>query len=189
MLRSASARPRILPLSAAALALALLAGCAPTTPAEGGEPAPSTAPAATAAESVQVVDGWIKAVDDGMTAGFAILENTGTASVTLEGAETTAASMVQLHEMVMLDGAMVMQPKVGGIEIAPGATHELAPGGDHIMLMGVGTPLQPGDEVLVTLRFSDGSTLDHVFTVKEFTGAEEEYVGGMSGNGNGSGNG
>lgn len=195
MLRTASARSRALPLStaltasAALLTLALLAGCAPTGPTATPAPDSSTeaAAASTAAESVQVLDAWVKAVDEGMSGGFALLENTGTAAVTLVGAATDAASMVELHEMVMRDGAMVMQPKEGGIEIAAGDVHELMPGGDHIMLMGVTGPLQPGDTVTVTLQFSDGSTLEHAFTVKEFTGAEEEYVGGTGMNGHGNG--
>lgn len=185
MIRNTSARSRALPLTALALTLALLAGCASTAPADSDVAEPTAPP--TAAESVQVVDAWIKAVDEGMTGGFALLENTGSAAVTLEGASTDAASMVELHEMVMRDGVMVMQEKEGGIEIAPGVVHELMPGGDHIMLMGVTAALQPGDEVTVTLQFADGSTLEHAFTVKEFTGADEEYVGnsGISGHGNG----
>lgn len=175
MLRTLSARSRALSLSAAALALAVLAGCAPT---------PSAESAPTAAENVQVVDAWVKAVDDGMTGGFALLENTGDSEVTLVAATTDAATTVELHEVVMSDGAMVMQPKEGGILLAAGSGHELMPGADHIMLMGVTQPLLPGDEVLVTLEFSDGSTLEHAFTVKEFAGADEEYVGDMGDHGN-----
>lgn len=180
MLRTSSERPRALALSTAFLTLALLAGCTSAAPADT-EPIGS----ATAAETVQVVDAWVKSVDEGMSGGFALLENTGDTDVTLVAARTDAASMVELHEVVMVDGSMVMQPKEDGIVIAAAGQHELMPGGDHIMLMGIAQPLLPGDEVVVTLEFSDGSTLEHAFTVKEFTGAEEEYVGDMSGHGNG----
>lgn len=174
----------------AAVSLGLLSGCAPASD-SSSSPSASTAPAATAAESVTVVDGWVKAVDDGMTAAFGMLENSAGSDATLVSATTDAASMVELHEVVMVDGAMVMQPKEGGIVIPASGSHELAPGADHIMLMGVGSPLLPGDEVTVTLTFSDGSTLAQVFAVKEFTGADEEYVGDMGdmGDMNGHGNG
>jgi copper(I)-binding protein len=56
---------------------------------------------------------------------------------------------------------------------------ELVPGSDHIMLMGVAQPLLPGGQVTITLVFSDGSSMDQVFEVKDFSGAEEEYVGDM----------
>lgn len=167
-------------LSAAALALALVAGCSPTAPAESApaDPAP-------AADSVQVIDAWVKAVDEGMSGGFALLDNTGDADITVVAARTDAATTVELHEVVMSDGAMIMQPKEGGFVIAAADRHELVPGGDHIMLMGITRPFLPGDEVVVTLEFSDGSTLEHAFTVKEFTGAEEEYSGDLGDHGNG----
>lgn len=193
MFHPVSARSRATALSArtvaaTAVSLALLSGCAPasgTASDTASEPAPSPSVSVAAASAVTVVDGWVKAADDGMTAAFGILENSAGDDATLVSATTAAAAMVELHEVVMVDGSMVMQPKEGGIVIPAGGSHELAPGGDHIMLMGVGTALQPGDEITVTLTFSDGSTLDQVFTVKEFTGADEQYVGGMNGHGNG----
>ena len=144
------------------------------------ENAPASAEVtSTAAESVQVVDGWVKAVDEGMTAAFGLLENSSDADVTLVSAQSDASTMMELHEVVMKDGAMIMQQKEGGIVVEADGQHELAPGQDHIMMMGVTEPLLPGDEVVITLEFSDGSTLEHAFTVKEFTGADEEYVGDM----------
>lgn len=158
----------------AAATVTLLAACSATAPAPA-EPESSS----TAAESIQLVDGWVKAVEGGMTGAFGVIENVGDAEVTLVSATCSIASMVELHETVMGDsGAMVMQQKDGGFTIAANGSHELAPGSDHVMLMGVTAPLQPGDEVTLVLEFSDGSTLEHAFTVKEFTGANEDYVGG-----------
>ena len=136
----------------------------------------------TAAESIQIVDGWVKAVDEGMTAAFGVLENSSDADITLVAARSDVSPMSELHEVVMTNGTMVMQQKQGGIVVAAASVHELAPGRDHIMMMGVSEALLPGDEVVITLEFSDGSTLEHSFTVKDFAGADEEYRGdsGMS---------
>lgn len=153
---------------ASALALSACASDTPTT---------ETDSATTAAQSIQIVDGWVKAVDEGMTAAFGVLENSSATDVTLVSASATVSPMIELHEVVMNDGAMVMRQKQGGIDVPAGASHELAPGQDHIMMMGVSEPLLPGDEVLITFSFSDGSTLDHAFAVKDFAGADEEYVG------------
>lgn len=160
-----------------------LASCA-TAPLESApaDTSADTTAVATAAESVEVVDGWIKAVDEGMTAAFGLLENSSDAEVTLVAARSDVSPMIELHEVVMTDGTMVMQQKQGGIVIAAASAHELVPGRDHIMMMGVSEALLPGDEVVITLEFSDGSTLEHSFTVKDFAGADEEYRGdsGMS---------
>ena len=165
------ARRSTLAAGLALVAAVTLTACATeTAPTEPGTPV-------TAAESMRVVDGWVKAVDEGMTAAFGMLENTGDVEVTLVAASSSISPMIEIHEVVMNDGVMVMQQKQGGIVVAAGGTHELAPGQDHIMMMGVVEPVMPGDAVTVTLQVSDGSTLEHSFAVKEFAGADEEYVG------------
>ncbi|WP_439565437.1 copper chaperone PCu(A)C [Microcella sp.] len=159
--------------SLAVIAALALSACATS------ETAADTDAPATAADSIQIVDGWVKAVDDGMTAAFGMIENSSDADITIVAASSTVSPMMELHEVVMSDGAMVMQQKEGGILVAAASMHELAPGNDHIMMMGVSEALLPGDEVMITLEFSDGSTLEHSFTVKEFSGADEEYMGDM----------
>jgi copper(I)-binding protein len=63
----------------------------------------------------------------------------------------------------------------GGVTV-PAASHtHLSPGGDHVMLMGLEQPLKPGDEVPISLRFSDGTTRDLTVPVKAFTEEEEHY--------------
>ncbi|MFB9308450.1 hypothetical protein BJY17_002083 [Agromyces hippuratus] len=158
-------------LGAALAAVLALGGCA------GGQPAetPAASVQAEAAASVTVTDAWIKAGDDGMTALFGMVDNGGATAITLSGAETDAAEMAELHETVESDGAMTMREKQGGFEIAAGGHLMLEPGANHVMLMGLTGPLQAGDEVTVTLSFSDGSTLDVVAPVKDYQGANEQY--------------
>ena len=87
--------------------------------------------------------------------------------------------MVELHETVANDsGEMVMQPKEGGFVIPAGGTLTLEPGANHIMLMGLAKPIVAGDEVSFTLTFADGSTYTFTAPAKDFTGANENYVGG-----------
>ena len=68
-----------------------------------------------------------------------------------------------------------MRPKEGGLAIAAGATHELAPGGAHLMLMDLKAPLQPGADVPVSLVFEDGSSLPVTAQVRDFAGGNENY--------------
>ena len=129
----------------------------------------------TQAQSLQISDPWMKAAESGMTAAFGDLKNLGEEDITLSEVTTDVSAMVELHETVSKDGEMVMQRKEGGFTIAPGESHVLAPGGDHIMIMELSRPLEVGEEVPITLTMSDGSSLDITATVKNFTGAEEEY--------------
>lgn len=169
-------RPHVLrrtaPLLAASVAATLaLASCGGETAAE--EPTGATAP------SVTIEDAWVRATtgteDPSMTGAFMVLDNTGDQEVTVTGATSPVAKTVELHEMAMVDGEMVMQRLEDGLALAPGRGQVLQPGGNHVMLMGLDDELAAGDEVELTLELSDGATLEVVAPVKPFTEETGHY--------------
>ena len=177
----------------AAAVLLALTGCAGSDtsaeePAASSTTASSTA-SSTAAESVTVGDAWVKAAESGMSAAFGDLTNSGSQDVTVTSVTTPASTMVELHETVENEsGEMVMREKDGGFTIPAGGATTLEPGGNHIMLMGVVEPLVPGAEVVLTLTFSDESTVEITAPVKDYSGANESYEDGemdMDGTGDG----
>lgn len=178
---------RILPLLCVAGSLALV-GCASqdSTSGAASPPAASASGAGAAGTSatggcpITVADAWVKAADKGMTAAFAQLTNSGSAEVTLVSATTPAAARVEIHEVVSKDGGMVMQPKEAGLTLAAGATAQLAPGADHLMLMDLAAPIPAGASVELTLTCADGSTATMSAQAKTFTGAQEQYKSSAS---------
>lgn len=156
-----------------ALLIAVLSGCGSSAPDEK-----------TMAAHVTVTDQWASASDDGMAAVFGVLTNTGDRDVDIVAADSPAAASVELHEVVHgSDGADVMQPKSGGFTVPAGGRHELVPGGDHLMLMQLRQPLQPGTDVGVTVRFADGSSQPITAQIRDFPGGQEPYRPGMHGGG------
>jgi copper(I)-binding protein len=168
---------------AAALALAGCAGGSSAAPAAAPPAAaPAAAPPAAPAPAVTVTDPWVKTAESGMTAVFGTFSTTGPVPVTVLSAQTSASPRTELHEVVTgADGAMVMRPKNDGFVVEPGAPHVLAPGGDHIMIMDLASPIRPGDQVDVTLTLADGSTIPFTALAKETGGGEENYEGGAHG--------
>lgn len=159
-----------LTVAAAAVALAL-AGCSAQ---------PATEATTTAADTFSISDAWVKAADEGMSAGFGEASNSGDTDITIVSATSTASSMLELHETVENDsGEMIMRPKDGGFVIPAGGALSLEPGANHIMLMDLVEPLKAGTEVTFTLTFSDGSTVDFTAPVKDYSGANETYEGDM----------
>lgn len=157
-------------LTAATLALA---GCS-----TAADASPDAA-AAPAGQSVSLADGWVKAADSGMSAAFGGLTNAGSEDVTVVSATTEASSMLELHETVENEtGELIMREIEGGFVIPAGETLDLEPGGNHIMLMDLTDPLEAGEEVSFTLTFSDDSTYEFTAPVKDYSGANENYVGG-----------
>ncbi len=150
-------------LAAAALGLA---GCAPLAPAE---------PAATVVAS----DPWVKAVpaDAMMTGAFMTLTNTTDSDVTVEGALSALPGMVELHEMAMVDGDMIMREAESPIVIPAGGSFEFAPGGYHFMFMGLDEAIEPGTVVELIISLSDGTDVTVDLVAREFDAANETYVG------------
>lgn len=166
-------------LTATVLSL-LLSSCgseAKETTTSGTDQAPSSSTDhSDQASALTMTDPWVKAATNGMTATFGTLVNNGTADVTVTSATSEIAASTELHETVASDdGSMAMSPKEGGFVIPAGGNHELAPGGDHLMMMGLHRALKPGEVMVVTLTMADGSTIDVEATVKNFSGADEKY--------------
>lgn len=148
-----------------------LAGCGASTQAES----PTQEASETSNETAPtLVNGWAKATE-GMSGVFGELTNPGSEDVSITSASSTAAQIVELHETVMVDGQMKMQEVEGGFMIPAGGTYTLEPGGDHIMLMEMPDPLLPGEQISVTLNFSDGTVQELLIDVRDFAGANEEY--------------
>lgn len=160
----------LLALLTAALA-ATLVGCSSTDSEVSNVPA-------DASSVVTIEDAWVKSADSGMTAGFGILRNSGTDDVTVTSVSTDVAASAELHETVVDDaGAMVMRQIEGGFTLPAGESFPLEPAANHLMMMDLTGALVAGDEVPFVLEFDDGSSLEFTAVVKDYSGANEEYVG------------
>ncbi|WP_376088494.1 copper chaperone PCu(A)C [Roseomonas sp. CCTCC AB2023176] len=119
----------------------------------------------TVAGEVAILRPWSRpALQGGTAAGFMTLRSTGAADRLLS-ATTPAARLAELHSMTMDGGVMRMRP-VEGIAVPAGGTVTLAPGGLHLMLIGLAAPLRAGDRVPVTLTFERAGNVQVELTVE-----------------------
>ena len=84
--------------------------------------------------------------------GYLSIVNKGKVADALIGASSPVAASVQIHQTITVDNMARMRP-LSEVEIAPGATVNIEPGGIHLMLMGLKAPLQAGQSVPLTLEF------------------------------------
>jgi copper(I)-binding protein len=63
--------------------------------------------------------------------------------------------VAEIHEMKMEGNVMKMAP-IPFLDLPAGKVVELKPGGFHLMLMDLKSPLEKGAKVPVTLKFQDG---------------------------------
>ena len=108
--------------------------------------------------SVTVTDAWVLATPGSdVAAVYLTVRNTGTAPVTVVGAESSVADSM-IHESTVQDGISRMRPR-GSLVVAPGQTLKFEPGGLHVMLHGLKHPLSPGDSVSMVLQLKPGGSL------------------------------
>ncbi|BFM10257.1 copper chaperone PCu(A)C [Simiduia litorea] len=112
---------------------------------------------------IQVTDVWVKESIPGTntSALFATLYNTTRKPTELIKVMVEGVDKAELHTHNEQDGMMQMR-RVAAIDIGARATVTLAPGGFHVMLFQLKTPLKAGAEVAVEFRFSNG---EHVAAV------------------------
>jgi copper(I)-binding protein len=106
--------------------------------------------APAAAPTIAASGAWARPTPPGATTGavYATLTNHG------RSPDSPSAAKVEFHSMSMAGGVMRMAPIAGPQSIAPGASLKFAPGGSHIMLIGLKGPLKAGAHVRLTLTFA-----------------------------------
>jgi copper(I)-binding protein len=114
-----------------------------------------------------VTSPWTRATPGGakIAGGYLKITNNGTSVDRFVSGKSDATDHVEIHEMSMTDGVMKMRPLPNGLEIKPGETVELKPGGYHLMFMDLKRPLKQGDTFKATLQFEKAGSLDVNFDI------------------------
>ncbi|MEO1139566.1 MAG: copper chaperone PCu(A)C [Pseudomonadota bacterium] len=99
-------------------------------------------------------------------AGYMVIANDGDTDDTLVEVRADFPR-VMIHNTEETDGIARMV-HIDALNIPAGETVELAPGGYHVMFMGLGDdPLENGEEIQATLVFENAGEVEVVFQVVE----------------------
>jgi copper(I)-binding protein len=117
--------------------------------------------------SIHIAAPWARATPKGASAGagYMTITNKGTAPDRVSCVSDDASAQCQIHSMTMEDGVMKMRPVEGGLEIKPGETVTLQPGGYHVMFVGLTHALEQGKSVDVKLKFEKAGTVDVQYAI------------------------
>ncbi|MFO1170323.1 MAG: copper chaperone PCu(A)C [Hyphomicrobiaceae bacterium] len=121
---------------------------------------------------------WTRATPPGaeVAAAYVKIVNEGDTADRLVAISSPLAEMGEIHEMKMDGDVMQMRKLEGGLEIAPGATVELKPGGFHGMLMKLKESFVKDGAVKATFTFEKAGPIE-VELVVEDMGATESHTG------------
>lgn len=116
--------------------------------------------ASAAAAPPIVTEAWIRATPPGAVTAAAYLTITSSgAADRLVYAATPAARSVEIHTTVSEAGSHRMM-HVAELALPAGGAVRLEPGGQHLMLVDLKTPLVPGTHVALSLRFAESGNVE-----------------------------
>jgi copper(I)-binding protein len=99
---------------------------------------------------VLVQDAWVRGTISEQRATGAFMRLTAQTAATLVSGTSPVAERVEIHEMKLDQGVMKMRAMTG-LPLPAGKPVDLAPGGYHLMLMGLKRPLAAGESVPISL--------------------------------------
>ncbi len=116
------------------------------------------APLASASD-LALSDAWVRALPpvQRVTAGYLTVTNNGAAAVTITGGTAELAEALEIHTTREVNGMMRMEP-LQELVVPAGGAIELAPGGTHLMLLGLERMPTPGERVEICLTSVDGAS-------------------------------
>ena len=132
--------------------------------------------------TIEIEHAWARPAKSGNGAAYMTLSNEGKAPDRLVAVSAPdVARSAELHESSTdAQGVMRMRPVEGGVEVPPGGEARLAPGGYHVMLVGLKHPLAEGKNFPLVLTFAKaGKVTVDVAVEKGAAGAAGHDHGGM----------
>ena len=117
----------------------------------------SACKANTSVESeVAITDSWVRENAPGQSVGAAYMTLNSPKDSTLVKVETPVAGTVEIHSMSMENNVMKMR-MLKELPLKAGTPEKLAPGGFHLMLFDLKTPLKAGKNAVFRLSFKDNA--------------------------------
>lgn len=115
------------------------------------------------------------------TAGYLTIMNHGKSADRLKSVSCACAANVSIHEMKMT-GSVASMAMIPSLEIPAGGKVVLAPGGLHLMVMGLKAPIKAGERVQMILTFERGGAVKTSFTVVDRPAAKpkSDTMSGMN---------
>ncbi len=110
-------------------------------------------------ETIEIHGAKINATVQGMaiTGAYFHLKNNSDKAITLVNASSDISDRVEIHEHILQDGLMRMQPVTQDITVPAKGMIMFKPGGYHIMLMNLNKAIKEGENITIKLTFADGT--------------------------------
>jgi copper(I)-binding protein len=126
--------------------------------------------------ALRLSDAWVRALPPGQpnTAAYLVVTNAGATPVTIVSASSPIAETVELHTSREVDGMQRME-RLDQVQVAAGGNVAFAPGGNHLMLLGLSRMPAPGQEVQICLQTAGGDELCTLAGVRKSAAEDQTH--------------
>jgi copper(I)-binding protein len=115
------------------------------------------------APEISITDNWVRATAEGQDVGTAYMTITSASDTSLIKVESSASDSVEIHSMSMENGVMKMR-MLEQLDLKSNSPNKLAPGGFHLMLFDLKSPLKAGETVSFNLHFKNKGGKENLAT-------------------------
>ncbi|TVR98476.1 MAG: copper chaperone PCu(A)C [Rhodospirillales bacterium] len=139
---------------------------------------------------IRINDPWARPSPPGARAGAAYMDlhNLGTTDDSLVEASAPVAATTELHTHEM-DGDVMRMRRIDAVEVPAGGTATLEPGGLHVMLINLRSPLVEGESIPLMLRFANAGEITIDVAVRQPSDGQSDAAEHGYGHGHGHGHG
>jgi hypothetical protein len=140
---------------------------------DNGDDHTATGDIVATAGDIEIIEPYARETINDVGAVYMSLQSIGLED-TLISITASVGTTWRVHETVEEGGSSHMQAVEGGLLIPSGGHVHFAPGGYHVMLMGLTEPLEPGDEIELELTFASGETASFSVPVRALADEESD---------------
>lgn len=129
--------------------------------------------------SLEIDHPWSRATPPGakVAGGYLTIKNSGGEPDRLVSIASDVSQKAEVHEMAVKDGVMTMRKLDNGLDIPANGKAELAPGGYHLMFIGLNRQPKQGEKFAATLTFEKAGPVTVEFNVEAVGGAAPKAHG------------
>ncbi len=119
-------------------------------------------PVAIAQTTITVQDAWARATPTGVKVGggYMTILNGGNQPDVLLSVESAVAQKTEIHKSENIGGVASMRWMEDGVKIPASGEIKFAPGGLHLMFVGLKQSITQGDLIPVTLKFEQAGNIE-----------------------------
>jgi copper(I)-binding protein len=116
---------------------------------------------------IEVREAWMRPAGQGENGAiYFVIYNRSSSADALSGVSSDVAGAIELHESEMSGDVMHMQ-QLDSVPLEPSSEIKFEPGGLHVMLIDLKKDLKVGDEIEVTLHFTNFEDINLTVPVRD----------------------